>query len=120
MAHGPVFMDGGLFYGHPFTGFRHLGYLAQLNATIEPVLEPVMDSEEKQHLLNMNGLDESIDMYILYIWTDVSVITKEKQGLSDDIYRNMPRHLLDYELCSITLHYNPNVIVSLVSALRVC
>jgi hypothetical protein len=28
--------------------------------------------------------------------------------------------LLDYELCSITLHYNPNVIVSLVSALRVC
>jgi hypothetical protein len=28
--------------------------------------------------------------------------------------------LLDYELCSITLHYNTNVIVSLVSALRVC
>jgi hypothetical protein len=85
-------MDGGLLYGHPFTGFRHLGYLAQLNTMIEPVLEPVMDSEEKRRLLNMNGLDESIDMYVLYIWTDVSVITKEKQGLSDDIYRNTPRH----------------------------
>lgn len=59
---------------------------------IEPVLELVMDSEEKRHLLNLNRLDERLDMYILYIWMDVSVIPKEKQGLSDDIYRNTPRH----------------------------
>ena len=59
---------------------------------IEPVLELVMDSEEKRHLLNLNRLDERLDMYILYIWMDVSVIPKEKQGLSDDIYRNTPHH----------------------------
>ena len=63
----------------------------RLNARDTP-LEPVLDSEEKQWLLKINGLDEVMDMYILYIWTDVSVIMEEQQDVSDSIYRILPSH----------------------------
>ena len=94
-ASSPVFMDQKLLYGHPISGFRRLGHLEPLtkrDTMIEQVLEPVRDSQEKRRLLSINRLDETLDMYVLYIWTDVSVITLEQQGFSDIIYRIIPRH----------------------------
>lgn len=91
----PVFMEQKLLHNNPFTGYRRLGYLeqlkVQLNARDTP-LEPVLDSEEKRRLLKINGLDEAMDMYVLYVWTDVSVITEEQQDVSDIIYRILPSH----------------------------
>ena len=88
-------MDQKHLYGHPISGFRCLGHLEPLtkwDTMIEQVLEPVRDSQEKRRLLSINRLDETLDMYVLYIWTDVSVITLEQQGFSDIIYRIIPRH----------------------------
>ncbi|KAF8328766.1 hypothetical protein F5887DRAFT_924103 [Amanita rubescens] len=54
----PIFIrDQKLLYSHPFPGFRHLSHWElQLNArdttTVELVLEPVLDSEEKRRLLS--------------------------------------------------------------------
>jgi hypothetical protein len=91
----PVFMNQKFVYNHPFTGFRQLGFWEKMDTEdtmIAPVLEPVLDSDEKRRLLSINRLDESLDMYVLYIWIDVSVITEEHQGISDIIYRSIPRH----------------------------
>ena len=76
----PIFMDDKYFH-HPTTGFRPLGSLEGLNA--HDVLMPVLESEEKRGLLVLNRLDASLEMYVLYIWTEVSLIAYEEQTRSD-------------------------------------
>ena len=91
----PVTMEQKFLYNHPSTGFRQLGHWEQLEAMdtmIAPLIEPVVESDEKRRLLSINGLDETLDMYVLYIWTEVSVIAEEQQGFADIIYRIIPRH----------------------------
>ncbi|KAF8344836.1 hypothetical protein F5887DRAFT_1075024 [Amanita rubescens] len=71
----PVFMNQKDLYNHPLTGFRQLGYWEQLDTQdtlIARKLDPVLDTNEKRSLLIINGLDETLNMYVLYIWTDMS------------------------------------------------
>ena len=76
----PVFMDDKLFR-HPTTGFRPLGSLDGLNPC--NLLMPVLESEEKRGLLALNRHETTLDLYVLYIWSEVSLIPDEWQARSD-------------------------------------
>ena len=102
-------MDQKTHYGHPFSGFQRLGYLKDLEAQdtwMELALDPVLDSKGKQSLLKKNGLDKILDMFVLYVWTDVSSndrdmfvlyiwtnVSSNYQGTARIIYRIIPHHL---------------------------
>lgn len=71
-ARRPVYIDENDLFGRPSTGFRHLGYLEELDPGM--AIKPVLDDDDKKALLKLNNLDERLDMYVLYIWTAVSMM----------------------------------------------
>jgi hypothetical protein len=69
-AHLPIFMDQLPNFPQSKTGFRQLGLLQELEPNY--LIKPVLDSEEKKHTLKVFGQDETLDIYVLYIFTQVS------------------------------------------------
>ncbi|KAF8328279.1 hypothetical protein F5887DRAFT_1083261 [Amanita rubescens] len=63
----PIFMDELPNYLLRETGFRRLGFLQELEPNY--LIKPVLDGEEKGHTLEIFGHDQTLDIYVLYIWT---------------------------------------------------
>lgn len=75
----PIYIDEKHLFGWPSTGFHHLGYLEDLDQGV--LIKPVVNNNDKKDLLKMNNLDENLDMYILYIWTVVSLTSQKAVSL---------------------------------------
>ena len=68
----PIFMDELPNYPRSRTGFRQLGFLQELDPNC--FIKPVLVGEEKEHTLDVFGQDQRQDIYVLYIWTEVSLL----------------------------------------------
>lgn len=68
----PIFMDELPNFPRSKTGFRQLGFLQELDPNY--LIKPVLDGEEKQQILEVFGQDQTLDIYVLYILTEVSLI----------------------------------------------
>jgi hypothetical protein len=67
----PIFMDELPNYSRSKTGFRHMGFLQELDPNY--LIKPVLGGEEKEHTLEVFGQDPRLDIYVLYILTEVSL-----------------------------------------------
>ena len=69
-AHKLVFM-GDSYFAHPTTGFQHLGLLEALRPN-RLILQSV-DCTERTTLIDVYAMPNKVDVFVLYIWVDVSL-----------------------------------------------
>ena len=82
-AHQPVFMDDQNVFGHIQMGFKHLSALEALSANC--LIKPMQDCEQRTSLMDVNDLDNALDLFILYIWTGVSLKVNDQYIYSNII-----------------------------------